>query len=116
MVCSIVIAAIFWFASQYESAFLRNRVLLFLGACSYPLYVVHQNIGFIEIRYLENIGLSPLLAIAITAATIVALASVISRWIEVPSNRFLRSLYRRSIAPDVPATPQPTVYASAQRE
>jgi peptidoglycan/LPS O-acetylase OafA/YrhL len=69
--------------------FLQNRVLLFLGYISYPLYLIHQNIGYIIINttrdYFGNLGV-----IILPTLFSVALASVIAFYIEKPAMNILK--------------------------
>ncbi|HEY6642726.1 acyltransferase [Povalibacter sp.] len=73
-------------------ASLRQKPLIFLGTISYPLYLLHQNIGYVGIRWLEGQGWHPLLAIAGTMAVAITLASVIAFHIERPALRWLRNV------------------------
>jgi peptidoglycan/LPS O-acetylase OafA/YrhL len=79
---------------------LRAKVLLFLGSISYPLYLLHQNVGYAIIRYLnQNLGVNSNLAILAAIASIVAVATAVARLIEQPSLRFLRRLYNQRLRP-----------------
>lgn len=74
---------------------LDHRVLLFLGAISYPLYLTHQVMGQLVILHLENAGVAPWLAIAVATATAIAVASALHFAIEMPAMRAIRARYRR---------------------
>ena len=79
---------------------LRAKILLFLGSISYPLYLLHQNIGYAIIHYLsQNLGVNSNLAILAAIATIVVGATAVARLIEQPSLRFLRRLYNQKLRP-----------------
>lgn len=95
----IVLGALFFSATQFQVKILQSKTLLFLGACSYPLYTLHQNVGFAVIKRLEELSVPPLAAISMTTLLVVGLAHLISRCIEVPSNRILRDWYKRSSQP-----------------
>ena len=90
---------IFWLATQREVAILRIRVLLFLGFVSYPLYMLHQNIGFVIIRQGYAYGLAPSVSLFITATIVMLLAVAVSYTIEHPANQSLRNWYlkRRAV-------------------
>lgn len=50
IVCAIeivVISPIFWKCSRMEMPIFNSRILTFMGMISYPLYLIHQNIGFL---------------------------------------------------------------------
>jgi peptidoglycan/LPS O-acetylase OafA/YrhL len=70
------------------------RPLVYVGAISYPLYMVHGNIGFVAIGWLERQGLAPWPAMAATLALALVLASLLHHVVEMPGTRALRRLYR----------------------
>lgn len=67
--------------------------LVFLGAISYSLYLVHQNIGYIIINEFYAANYSPLLAIACSTVASLALASALYVFVEKPALKKLRSAY-----------------------
>ncbi|MEB3213702.1 MAG: acyltransferase [Leptolyngbyaceae bacterium] len=69
--------------------------LLALGTLSYPLYLTHQNIGYIIIRALEGGGLSPSVSIVIAMSAAIAIALLITRYVEQPTLLWLKQHYRR---------------------
>ncbi len=75
-------------------AFLVNPVTLWLGAISYPLYLLHNNIGFAVMLRLGEAGLpAPLLVIAATLLAL-TLATLVNRFIEKPSLAIIRDWWR----------------------
>jgi peptidoglycan/LPS O-acetylase OafA/YrhL len=85
--------------------FLNARLLIWLGALSYPLYLVHQNIGYAVIAALESAGLPPLLATVLAIGVALGLAQLIHRFIEAPSLRALRALWKARQGRLATATP-----------
>jgi len=85
--------------------------LVYLGALSYPLYLTHQNIGYIVIRSIESLGGSPLLAIAAASGVAMVLAVALHHKIEQPSLQRLRGgvpawfRFRRSTGQPLPPIP-----------
>ena len=76
---------------------LAARPLDRLNAISYSLYLVHQNIGFVIIRYAYQHGVtSPAIAIAAAIAVSMTLATIITFGIERPIVGFIRGLGRAS--------------------
>lgn len=71
-------------------ALLAHPVLVFLGTVSYPLYLLHENIGFVLLRAAEAHGVPTDLAIAATATALVALAWLCTRGVEQPALRWIR--------------------------
>jgi len=90
---------------------LATRPLLFLGAISYSLYVVHQNIGYLVIRHTTDLGLETNLAILAALTVSALLATAITFWVERPAQRLVRSWFRRERTPRAtlasPVEPQP---------
>jgi peptidoglycan/LPS O-acetylase OafA/YrhL len=81
------------------------RPLLFFGDISYALYLVHQIVGQAVMVWLEHAGLPRFFAVAVAAAVAILLATAITRWIDRPLRRRVRSL----IAARRTADPSPTV-------
>lgn len=73
--------------------FIIRREFLFLGKISYPLYLVHQNIGFVIIFSLLTYQVSPFFAIAIAMLIVILLAYLISKYIEYPGQRYFKSKF-----------------------
>jgi len=102
-VLALAVVAVFWLISQRRASFLDTRVLVFLGAISYPLYLLHQNIGYAVIHGLraQSVGYGW----AMLAATAVSLAgaTALHYAVEKPAReRFQRwSRQRRAPAPAV---------------
>ena len=71
-----------------------------VGDISYSLYLIHQAAGYRLIDILESRGINPNIAILLTAAAAIVVASVMLRTIERPGQKLLRRLLGRS--PDRP--------------
>lgn len=84
-----------WLAASGRLGVLRFPLLVWLGTISYPLYLLHENIGWSVIRQLQRHGLSPLAAIAIALPLVIALAAVVSTAIEYPVMDRIRRAYRQ---------------------
>jgi peptidoglycan/LPS O-acetylase OafA/YrhL len=73
------------------------RWLVTLGALTYPLYLLHAQLGRVLIRAYH--GLVPAWALlAMISAALLLLAYVVYRWVERPAARFLRRGLASSIA------------------
>lgn len=90
-----LLGVLFWAGTRFNIPPLQNRVLLFFGLISYPLYVLHQNIGYALIRSSYQAGWSGIAGLAIASVVVVPLAFLVSSRIELPANRMLRDWYRR---------------------
>lgn len=67
-----------------------NEVLLFLGNISYPLYLIHENVGLTTIFYLKKLYDFQVFYIPVTICFVVFLATMISLFIEKPVMKYLK--------------------------
>ena len=81
-------------AARGRWTWLEHPVLLWLGAISYTLYLLHENIGWAVLRRLEGWGVEVHLAIALTMAVSMALAHGLTTLVEQPGMRWIRDRYR----------------------
>ncbi len=95
---SLTIAAAIFFAVFYvfvygKLSILAVRPLLFLGAISYPLYLVHQNIGYVILRWLYSVDVSPFFAVPCALVIIFGIATGITYLVERPASTKIRAWY-----------------------
>jgi peptidoglycan/LPS O-acetylase OafA/YrhL len=99
----VVLAAILAAAVLGKLPLLKTRWLVLAGAISYPLYLAHQNIGYIVLDHAAARGLTPLAGIACAIAVALLLAGLLTFLVEQPALRSLaarrRSVHARSPAP-----------------
>ena len=95
-----IAVSIFAIAVFARPSWLRSRSLVFLGAISYPLYVIHQNVGYCIIQHSIRVGLTPLLSILLAMMWSMLLAWLVHERIEIPAGRHLRRLYFAMIPQD----------------
>lgn len=84
------------------------RPLLWLGAISYPLYLVHDNVGMAVIRRLVALGVPYNLALLCTLSLVLLLATLIAVGVERPAMRVLRSGADRRALPRPMLAPPPS--------
>lgn len=72
---------------------LRARPLLFFGAISYSLYVVHQPLGYRLQLGFYALGAPPWLNLAASLGVLVAVATVLTYAVERPGTRLIRRAY-----------------------
>jgi peptidoglycan/LPS O-acetylase OafA/YrhL len=95
----------FFFGLMYLVAtnrlrWLAARPLDAMGAISYSLYLLHQNVGFVIIREAYEHGVtSPAIAIAAAIAVSLSLATIITFGIEQPLVSFIRGVALRRASP-----------------
>lgn len=66
----------------------------YLGELSYPVYLVHQNIGYVIMLAVTSLGVHQLGTTAIAAAAAIAMATAISYAFDLPVRRRLRALVK----------------------
>ena len=91
LVSIMLIYLIFYLFSYGKLKWMGNKVLLFLGTISYPLYLIHQNLGYNVIKQFEIWGYSNFFVIILTMVIFILLASLISFYIEKPMINFFRN-------------------------
>jgi peptidoglycan/LPS O-acetylase OafA/YrhL len=99
-------------------ALLGARWLVLLGTLSYPLYLTHQNIGYVVIRAGYRFGLNPNVSVALAAVVALGIAAVITFTVERPAMALLRQrrprwLGGRHLSVRAPQLPLPTPVAAA---
>jgi peptidoglycan/LPS O-acetylase OafA/YrhL len=91
---TVLVIAIMIAVAYGRLVWLRHPVLLWLGAISYPLYLVHQNIGYSIMAQLEARGVPFGAAMLVALGGAVVLATAINRLVEMPALRAIRSAWR----------------------
>jgi peptidoglycan/LPS O-acetylase OafA/YrhL len=91
---SVVFALVVWLAAAGRLTLLRYGPFVWLGTISYPLYLLHENIGWsIQLR-LGALGLSTSITVVVALMAILIMAAVVTRWVEQPAMRWIRTRYR----------------------
>lgn len=89
-----VFVATFYLVINNKLQFLSSRVLVFFGTISYPLYLIHQNIGYVFINQLHYMGYThPIFTIMLVGTTVLA-AYLIFRYVEQPVQNALYKIYK----------------------
>ena len=88
---------------------LPANILLAAGGLTYPLYLLHQMLGFIAFNRLQGVASPPILVLA-TLAVIVVLSWAIYRYVERPGQRAIRTMVGQILrVPPRPGTPASVV-------
>lgn len=86
---------VFYLFSIDKLDFLAVKPLVLLGSISFPLYLFHQNIGFIIMNYSkEFFGDSPLIVLPPLGLSLIS-AYIITIYIEKPTLKFMRGRYSK---------------------
>ena len=89
------LATLVWAAVSGRLKWLSSSVLVWLGAVSYPLYLVHQNVGYSLLLLAGRWHLDRDLSVLVTVALCLALAAVLSRAVERPAMAAIRRRRRQ---------------------
>lgn len=83
-------------AAKGKLKLLANPVIVWLGSISYTLYLLHENIGWSIILALRQGGFGVNAAILLAIAASLALASLVTVFVEKPAMSKIRNWYRQS--------------------
>ncbi len=82
---------------------LRSRLLVALGAISYTLYLIHQNVGYCLLHYLGRHHWNPNLGIVAAGVFSVFLATLLTLFIERPASAWIRNRWKKRLrTPEAP--------------
>jgi peptidoglycan/LPS O-acetylase OafA/YrhL len=85
---------IFYLFAYNRLGFIVHKPLLLLGMISYPLYLIHANIGFVIIRNFYKYNINPNLSVIIALTSVLLMSWLISISIEKPAMKFIRRKYQ----------------------
>ena len=78
-VLAIALGTAVFLAANSHASVLRHRILVWLGTISYPLYLLHENIGWsLQLRF-AALGISTDGTVLIALATSLAMATALTR-------------------------------------
>jgi peptidoglycan/LPS O-acetylase OafA/YrhL len=86
---------VFYMAIIGKLTFLRSRGLVYLGTISYPLYLIHQNIGYIIINKFYQYNLPASLGIFTAILLSILIAILLMKYIEQPLLGHIRTIYKK---------------------
>jgi len=85
-------------AATGRLTFLNFRPLVVVGQASYSLYLIHQIVGYWVISNFEQLGIPPLVAIAVATLLVISVAIGLRTLVEVPAQRFIRNAARAHLS------------------
>lgn len=92
---AVLVALILRLAAEGRVAALSARPVALIGALSYPLYLLHENIGFSVMLHAERGGAPPMLSVGLAIVVAIALAYALHMAIELPAMHLIRAWYAR---------------------
>jgi peptidoglycan/LPS O-acetylase OafA/YrhL len=108
------IYVLFYLFAYGRLSWINNRVLLFLGSISYSLYLLHNVIGYSIIYRLRQYTDLQIVYVTIPFAFSIALATLMTFYIEKPAIKFIRSAYKKRISKNIEYEPETVVGESRQ--
>ena len=91
---SLALAALVFGAATQRLPWLAHPVMVWLGAISYTLYLLHENIGWSVLLRLRDWGVQRDLGIVCTIALSLLLADALTRFVEKPAMAWIRRRWR----------------------
>ena len=88
-----VSALVFYAVATGRLSWVSRGPLIFLGAISYTLYLIHQNIGYIVIRTAARVGIGTNQGMVLAIVVAVALAAALTFTVERPALKWIRARY-----------------------
>ncbi|MCG2577760.1 acyltransferase [Dechloromonas sp. XY25] len=95
---AIVFGGLVWGAANGRLRLLANPFIVWLGAISYTLYLLHENIGWSVILSLREAGIGVNISILLAIAVSLILASLATYCVERPAMSKIRVWYRQAKA------------------
>jgi peptidoglycan/LPS O-acetylase OafA/YrhL len=107
------LTGLLYLAVEGRLTWLAARPLVFLGGISYPLYLVHQNVGYVVIREFEARGVSPAAAIILALTVSLVAAAALSAGVERPAQGLIKRRWGRTPGPTSRPAPLPAIQEGA---
>lgn len=91
---ALALGALVFLAATGRLRWLNHALFVGLGAVSYPLYLLHENIGWALIHQGLQAGWTRLTSVWLAFVVVMALAWAVARWVERPALRAIRRAYK----------------------
>jgi len=98
-VWSVGVLTLMLLAGSGSLKFLSSRVLLFAGSVSYPLYLIHEYLGYEIIQTAEAAGIHSAIAVALAMIICIGFAYAIHVFSETPAQDWIRNKYAKRTQP-----------------
>lgn len=80
----LLFTILFYLFVYHKLDFFHNKILSYLGAISYPLYLIHQTVGITILNYMLTIGINSYLSLFFVIVLVFLLAIIIYEFFEKP--------------------------------
>ena len=84
------IPALFWLISRHQFEISGNQVLYWAATLTYPVYLLHEYIGYVLMTHLARAGLAPELCILLVVAVVWLAAYGVHVYLERPLSKVIR--------------------------
>jgi peptidoglycan/LPS O-acetylase OafA/YrhL len=91
---AVIFASATFLAASGRLSLLRFWPFVWLGTISYPLYLVHENIGWSIMLQLLSANMTMDVTIILTLGAILLLAGAVTSWVEQPAMQWIRTRYK----------------------
>jgi len=87
---------LFYLFSYDKLEWVKWKFFIFLGLISYPMYLIHQNVGYLLLNQLKPfLGHYPIVFVAMPVLSIIGISWLIHKFIEVPSLNISRKFKKK---------------------
>lgn len=95
----LLVYLIFYAYSFDKMAILRTRILLFFGSISYPLYLLHNVIGYAILYRLRTVIDNQFLYCILTSAVTIPLAWLVTRYFDQYAGKWVKGKWQALFSP-----------------
>lgn len=91
MLLVTLVPILFWLISRKRFEIASGNPLLYWAATlTYPIYLLHEYIGYVAMTWLSRTGASPALCLLVAVSGLLALAYAVHVWLEKPVSPMVR--------------------------
>lgn len=91
----VVIAGLFWFSDLFIlKKILSSKPLVFFGAISYPLYLIHCNLGRYITKEVAGLSGSVGLGLCVAFGCVIAVSTVLAFQVDNPLRKCLKEKWK----------------------
>ena len=92
----LIYYGVFYLFVTQKLSFIINPITLFFGEISYPLYLIHQEIGKkIFLPFFQSFRFPFMISVLLTILTVILIAFLINKFIEKPVRELVRNRWKK---------------------